>query len=76
MKTLILLWVTLPSLGDTKGPKNGDSADPNTLYSIVIDGDRLTPGDVIIKVKKSKNPLDSIEVVLPADSNKMNEIKN
>gem|GEM_PF-3416911 len=27
MKTLILLLGTFPSLGDAKGPKNGDSAD-------------------------------------------------
>lgn len=27
MKTLILFWVTLPSLGDAKGPKNDDFAD-------------------------------------------------
>ena len=60
----------------TSGARVEFDANPNTLYSTIIDGDRLTSGDFTIKVSISKNPLDSIEVVLPAESKKMNEIKN
>jgi hypothetical protein len=76
-KDLILPTMSLKAREPfTSGARVEFEADPNTLYSIAIDGDRLTSGDFTIKMSKSKNPLDSIEVVLPADSNKMNEIKN
>ena len=52
----------------TSGARVEFDADPNTLYSIAIDGDGLTSGDFTIKVSKFENPLDPIEVVLPADS--------
>ena len=50
----------------TSGARVEFEADPEQLYHIAIDGDKLTSGDFTIKVSKFKTPLDPIAVVLPA----------
>jgi len=52
----------------TSGARVEFDADPKTLYSIAIDGDRLTSDDFTITVSKFKNPLDPVGIVLPANT--------
>ncbi|MDA7888277.1 hypothetical protein N9A86_02700 [Akkermansiaceae bacterium] len=52
----------------TSGARVEFDADPDQLYSIAVDGDRLTSGDFTIRVCKFKNPLDPKKIVLPANS--------